>query len=34
MTMRRIVSAESKAGVVMQVSDVLDTKTVDSFILA
>ncbi|ALK31110.1 MULTISPECIES: cupin domain-containing protein [Burkholderiaceae] len=29
MKMRRIVSAESKAGVVMQVSDVLDTDTAD-----
>ena len=29
MKMRRIVSAESKAGVVMQVSDVLDTETAD-----
>jgi hypothetical protein len=29
MKMRRIVSAESKAGVVMQVSDILDTETAD-----
>ena len=29
MKMRRIVSAEGKAGVVMQVSDILDTETAD-----
>ncbi len=29
MKMRRIVSAESKAGVVMQVDDLLDTETAD-----
>ena len=29
MKMRRIVSAEGKTGVVMQVSDVLDTETAD-----
>ena len=29
MKMRRIVSAESKAGVVMQVDDLLDTDTAD-----
>ena len=29
MKMRRIVTAESKSGVVMQVSDILDTETAD-----